>query len=100
MARPRITVVVKKDQQGEPAEVYLYLNPEGRDQLVAELQHLSERSDHFHMQPDELVAEVPLCGIPYESDELVPGHVKVMFRPDDWDRQYFPHVMKDDETSA
>jgi hypothetical protein len=100
MARPRITVVVKKDEGGESAEVYFYLNPEGRDQLVAELQHLSERSDHFHMQPDELVAEVPLRAVPYESGEIIPWHVKMMFRTDDWDRQYFPHVMKDDDASA
>lgn len=100
MSKPRITFVVKKDEQGEPAEVYLYVNPEGRDQLVAELKHLSEKSDHFHMQPDELIAEVPIGDVPYESDDIIPWHVKVMFRPDEWDRQYFPHVMKDDNASA
>ncbi len=100
MAKPRITFAVKKNEQGEPVEVYLYLNPEGRDQLVAELQHLSERSDHFHMQHDELIAEVLTQSVPYEPDEIIPWHVKVMFRPDVWDRQYFPHVMEDDDASA
>ncbi|MCC6786830.1 MAG: hypothetical protein IT547_03245 [Hyphomonadaceae bacterium] len=100
MAKPRITFAVRKDEQGEPVEVYLYVNPEGRDLLIAELQHLSEQSDHFHMLHDELIAEVLTRGVPYEPDEIIPWHVKVMFRPDDWDLQYFPHVMKDDEPSA
>ncbi|MBX3430923.1 MAG: hypothetical protein KF779_15170 [Hyphomonadaceae bacterium] len=100
MSKPRITFAIKKDEQGEPVEVYLYLNPDGRDQLVAELQHLSEQSDHFHMQHDELIAEVLMRDVPYESDEIIPWHVKVMLRPDDWDRRYFPHVMKDDAPSA
>jgi len=26
--------------------------------------------------------------------------VKVMLRLDEWDSQYFPHVMKDDDASA
>ncbi|MEQ1617457.1 MAG: hypothetical protein ABL883_03810 [Terricaulis sp.] len=102
MAKPRITFAVKKDEQGEPVEIYLYLNAEGRDQLVSELQHLDERSDHFHMHPeDEPNPEVPMRAIAYlPSEETVPYHVKVMSRPDEWDRQYFPHVMKDDEPSA
>jgi hypothetical protein len=100
MAKPRITFVVKKDERGEPVEVYLYVNPEGRDQLVGELQHLSEQSDHFHMQPDELTAEVLIRDVPYEAGEIIPWHVKVMFRTDEWDRQYFPHVIKDDGAGA
>lgn len=95
MAKPRITVAVRKDENGQPAEVYFYLNPEGRDLLVTELQHLSERSDHFHMHPAEWEMEVPLEMQAYApSEETLPGHVKMMFRTDDWDRQYFPHVMQ------
>jgi hypothetical protein len=96
MAKPRITFAVRKDEQGEPTEVFLYVNPEGRDQLIAELQHLSASagSDHFHMQPDELIAEVTTGAIPYEEGEIIPWHVKVLFRTDDWDRQDFPHVME------
>ncbi len=100
MEKPRITFGVKKDEQGEPVEVLLYVNRAGRDQLVAELQNLSEQSDHFHMQPDELIPEVLIGDVPYEAGEVMPSHVKVMFRPDEWDRQYFPHVMKDDEADA
>jgi hypothetical protein len=93
MNKPRITVVVKKDENGELAEVFFYLNPEGRDRLVAELQHLSEASDHFHMEPEAWAMDVPLRMISYEADETLPNHVKMMFRTDEWDRQYFPHVM-------
>jgi hypothetical protein len=99
MAKSRITFVINKDDKGDPVEILLYLNPEGRDQLVQELQHLSEQSDHFHMMPDELIAEVPIGAIPYVAREIIPDHVKVMFRADDWDRQYFPHVMKDDDVA-
>lgn len=100
MAKPRITVVVKKDENGEPAEVFFYFNPEGRDLLVEELQRLSEKSDHTHMGPEDWGMEVALDQVPYVEGEIVPGHVKLMFRTDEWDRQYFPHVMKDDEPSA
>jgi|CXWL01.1.fsa_nt_gi hypothetical protein len=94
MAKPRITVVVAKDDKGEPAEVYFYFNPEGRDLLVSELAHLSEKSDHFHMNPAEWEAEVPLQMRAYVPAEETPvSHVKLMFRTDEWDEKYFPHVM-------
>jgi len=92
MARSRITAAIRKNAQGEPHGVLIYLNPEGRDELVKELLNLSERSDHFHMLQDE-EAEVVLASIPYEADEVLPYEVKVMLRPDSWDQAYFPHVM-------
>ncbi len=95
MAKSRITIVINKSDKGEPNEVLIYLNQEGRDELVSELQNLSKGSDHFHMQPEEWAMEVPLRMIPYNEGEIIPAHVKVVFRPDDWDRQYFPHVMED-----
>lgn len=96
MARPRITVVVTKDAAGEPAEILFYFNPEGRDLLVDELTHLSETSDHFHMQDADLAMEVPLQMQAYVPLEETPvSHVKMMFRTDEWDRQYFPHVIQD-----
>jgi hypothetical protein len=95
MAKPRITVAVRKDEQGEPAEVFLYLNPEGRDLLVGELQSLNERSDHFHMHPAEWEMEVPLSMRAYApEEETLPTHVKMLLRLDAWDEEYFPHVME------
>jgi hypothetical protein len=94
MAKPRITVGVTKDDKGEPAEVYFYFNPEGRDLLVSELTHLSEKSDHFHMHPAEWEMEVPLEMRAYvPAEETAVSHVKLMFRTDEWDEKYFPHVM-------
>jgi hypothetical protein len=34
------------------------------------------------------------------DEETVPYHVKVMLRPDAWDTEYFPHVMKDAAAGA
>jgi len=94
MTKPRITCVVTKGEQGQPAEVFLYLNPEGRDLLVKELQHLDERWDHLHIQPEEWTVDLPLQIKAYVPDkETVIQHVKMMYRPDAWDEQYFPHVM-------
>ncbi len=96
MSKPRITAVVKKDAEGEPAEVFLYLNPEERDLLVKELLHLDERCDHLHIQPEEWTVDLPLQMKVYNpEDEVVIPHVKMMYRLDAWDEKYFPHVMKD-----
>lgn len=101
MAKPRITCVLTKDESGEPVSVYLYLNPEGRDLLADELRRLDERWDHLHIQPEEWTVELPLQIKAYVPDaETVIQDVKIMYRPDAWDEQYFPHVMKDDEPSA
>lgn len=94
MANPRITVIAKKDENDDPAGVYLYLNPEGRDLLVNELNRLSEKSDHFHMGTKKWAMDLPLEMKAYEPEIETPvSNVKVMFRPDDWDQKYYPHVM-------
>jgi hypothetical protein len=86
--KPRITINSNKDGQLE-----IWLNEAGRDLLVKELQHLSERSDHFHLGPEELDGEVPVQTRAYrEGDEIIEWG-KVMLRPDAWDARYFPHVL-------
>ena len=100
MTKPRITVVVNKDDEGEPVEVLFYFNPEGRDLLVKELLHLDERWDHLHMQPEEWTIDLPLQTKAYVPEsEVVMEHVKMMYRLDAWDEEYFPHVMSDGESS-
>jgi hypothetical protein len=42
-------------------EFEIWLNPEGRDVLVKELQGLSETNDHFHLGPRP-VGEVQVSG--------------------------------------
>lgn len=53
MTKPRITCVLTKGGNDEPASVYFYLNHEGRDLLASELLRLDERWDHLHIQPEE-----------------------------------------------
>ena len=97
MTKPRITVAYTRGNDGEPDEVLLYLNPEGRDLLISELRRLDERSDHFHLQDEEWGAEVPLQTKSYVPDrEQVVSVAKVMLRPDHWDAEYFPHVLSDE----
>ena len=86
--RPRITI-----SKSPGGELEIHVNEAGRDLLVKELLHLSEKSDHFHFGPEELESEVPVRNRPYrEGDEIIEWG-KVLFRPDAWDAQYYPHVM-------
>lgn len=86
---PRITINLNKD-----GELEIWLNPAGRDRLVHELEALDERNDHFHLQPAELEGqEVTVQSIPYQNGDKLIEWGKVLFRLDEWDRQYFPHVL-------
>jgi hypothetical protein len=86
--QPRITISRSKD-----GELEIWLNPTGRDLLVRELQHLNERNDHFHLMPDDMPGEVPTRGRAYREGDQVFQWGKVLFRPDDWDARYYPHVL-------
>ena len=99
MATPRITVTTTKGDDGEPTEVLLYVNPEGRDLLVRELMRLDPTNEHFHLMGASWGVG-NLREIAYAADETALPHLKVLFRLDEWDQQYFPHVMKDDDASA
>ena len=57
--KARITLSTNKNGQLE-----IWLNEAGRDLLVRELQHLSERNDHFHFGPENLGGEVPVQTYP------------------------------------
>ena len=86
--KPRITINSNND-----GELEIWLNEAGRDLLVKELQHLSERSDHFHFGREELDGEVPVQTQPYREGDQIIEWGKVMFRPDEWDAEHFPHVL-------
>lgn len=91
--KARVTVSVQPDGSFD-----IGVNEAGRDLLIRELQGLSERQDHFHLDhyDDADIAdatEVPLSAIPYNSDDRVLLNGKILFRPDEWDLKYFPHVM-------
>jgi hypothetical protein len=87
--RPRITFSVNTG-----GELQIWLNEQGRDLLVKELQTLASTggNDHFHMGSWE-GAEVSIGAIPYQDGDQIIHTVKVLFRPDEWDREYFPHVL-------
>ena len=85
--KPRITINTNKD-----GELEIWLNEAGRDLLVAELQRLSDKNDHFHLQPEGFM-EVPVQSVPYREGDRLLEWGKVLFRPDAWDAKYFPHVL-------
>ena len=86
--KPRITINTTNDGQLE-----IWVNGPGRDLLVNELQRLSEEIYHFHFGPEELDGEVPVQNREYREDDHLLEWGKVLFRPDHWDAQYFPHVL-------
>jgi len=83
----RITVNLNAE-----GELEIWLNPEGRDVLVKELQGLSETNDHFHLGP-KTFGEVQVSNRPYRSDDKLLEYEKLLFRTDAWDAEYFPHVL-------
>ena len=86
--KPRVTITRSRE-----GELEVWVNEAGRDLLVHELQRLSERSDHFHLAPEQEDGEVPLQTTPYRDGDEVIGWAKVMLRTDAWDAEYFPHVI-------
>lgn len=72
----------------------LWLNEEGRDLLVRELQALDMRNEHFQLGSWEGAgADLQLSTRAYRPTDTVLEAGKVMLRTDEWDRTYFPHVM-------
>jgi hypothetical protein len=97
MGKPRITVTLAAGGDDQPPQVRLYLNPEGRDLLVRELNRLDEQWDHLHLQNTKWTVELPLQMIAYEpAMEDVADDVQIMLRPDKWDADHFPHVLEGD----
>ena len=68
----------------------IWLNPEGRDLLVRELQSLNPKWDHVHIGWDMEIDAEP---VPYRPSDDVMEWGKIYLRPDEWDEKYFPHVM-------
>lgn len=72
--------------------IRMWLNPEGRDIVVKELQGLSETNDHFHFGP-KTFSEVEVANRPYRSDDKLLMRGKILLRTDAWDAEFFPHVL-------
>lgn len=91
-ATPRITLTRDKDDNFQ-----LWLNPEGRDLLVNELLGLSATSDHIHVEPAYMEPELAFRTVAYQEGDTVMSWGKILFRPDQWDEEHFPHVMTETE---
>jgi hypothetical protein len=93
--KPRVTVCTRPDGTFE-----ILLNEAGRDLMIAQLKRLDRSWDHIHLdyfEDSDLAeaTEVRLSPVPYNADDAVLEHGKILLRPDDWDQQYFPHVLSE-----
>jgi hypothetical protein len=92
--KPRITINTNREGEFE-----IWIDESGRNLLVRELQGLNERSDHFHFGPEELDGEVPVQTRAYREGDQILEWGKVLFRPDAWGAEYFPHVLQSSSSS-
>lgn len=88
---PRITANLTAEGVFE-----IRMNEEGRDLLVRELQMLSKKNDHFHLGSYE-GSQIQISANAYQATDTILHTGKVYFRPDEWDRIYFPHVMDESQ---
>jgi hypothetical protein len=93
--KARVTVCMRADDTFE-----ILLNEAGRDLMVRQLQRLDRHWDHFHLDyyadPETANAtDVALSVIPYRDDDRCFENGKILLRPDEWDREFFPHVLAD-----
>ena len=86
--KPRITISTKANGFFE-----IFLNETGRDLLVKQLNALDRSNDHFHCAPEDFLHDLAMQDKPYADDDTINAWGKVLFRPDDWDAEYFPHVL-------
>jgi hypothetical protein len=93
--KPRITLQFQMGPDGTACGAELFVNPAGRALLMDSLNSLSESDDHFHLFSEEWQPDGDLSIVPYDKDATVGHHLKVLFRPDKWDREYFPHLFVD-----
>ena len=90
--KPRITFSLTPSGSLE-----MFFNEEGRQLFIQELSRLDERNDHFHFAPAILDSEMTVSSRAYKPDDRLLEYGKVLFRPDAWDKQYYPHVMEETE---
>jgi hypothetical protein len=98
MAKPRITLQVEEGG-GPSGIVEVFLNEEGRALLLDKLTALSKTNDHFHMfAPQWGWPDGPLKLTPYDKNKSTAGHLKISYRPDEWDQEFFPAVISSHES--
>jgi hypothetical protein len=85
--KARITI-----ELNSKGELEIWLNPEGREELIKALQALDAGDEHFHMGTPDSYFEVELSPRTYDPTCKIIEECKVLYRTDEWDRQYYPHV--------
>lgn len=86
--KSRITLSLTENGQFE-----LSLSEAGRAELIELLQSLDRDDEHFHITPEGYDGDCVVSEIAYRSTDRVLSWGKVLFRPDEWGQQYFPHVL-------
>lgn len=86
--KSRITLSITEDGLFE-----IWMNREGRDELVRKLKLLDEQYEHLHLEPDE-TGDIELSTVAYRPSDKVFEYGKILFRIDEWDREHFPHVLE------
>ena len=86
--KPRITI-----ELNSRGELEIFFNPEGRAQFVEALLALDKRDEHFHMGTPDGYFDVELSPRPYDPTCKIIEQCKVLYRTDEGDRQYYPHVL-------
>jgi hypothetical protein len=92
MTKPRITLTISDG--GSFFE--LYLNEAGRSKLIRELQALDETDEHLHLDPDG-IGDIPTSTKAYSDGQTVIAYGKIYLRKDEWDAEYYPHVLTSGE---
>jgi len=85
--KPRITFCLRD------GALEMYFNPAGRALFIEKLSRLNEKNDHFHFAPSGINSEMEVSSLPYKPEDKILEFGKVLFRTDEWDRQYYPDVM-------
>lgn len=97
MSKARITIELSEDG-GPSGSEDMYLNEKGRALLIERLQSLSEKNDHFHLFASEWGGPGdPLRLKPYMENAATAGALKVSYRTDKVDEEYFPHLLYEQE---
>lgn len=86
--KPRFTISLSKNNVIE-----LYINEIARDILIQQLTGLNKTSDHVHLSAN-WPAEIELSEKKYTSSDTVFTEAKILLRPDEWDKEYYPHVLE------
>jgi hypothetical protein len=60
--------------------------------VINKLRRLTETNDHFHIGPKN-IGELEVSDRPYQPADKLLMYGKVLFRTDDRDAEFFPHVL-------